>query len=363
MKQMILFVICMSQVLFSGCGEEEVQEGGPFGIVEDVVAECCGKTYLVSAVIDETQGGRFFYLGLIDADYLSLAVQGEPVFVPDGVYSEISLSLTVSYFDNLYPGTYYLRIFGTDYFEDVGVLAKSAVAGYLDTIQVSSYTDSVCLDCCTSGRKYVRFQKRVQDIIGINADILIRYGVLCGIQGISEDAPFGKVFTSVNKIDIQTSYGVSWAQIGYGYERFAGSSTTYDYVYAEISDGDEVNQAFVFNSVPEYFSYVFQCSLNTNTGRWSFKIDSDRVFDDDTALQILSYWRGSHGTHAYWAGEILNREDDMAGTVSQRCVISDCQYDTGMGFRPTQVDNYDKVVSDNPAEWGIDRPDSDVVRI
>ena len=199
-------------------------------------------------------------------------------------------------------------------------------------------------------------------MIGIKADILTKYGTLCN-EGFSTDYAGSFVFVNVARSEPISKYGQAWAQTGYCFWRSEGSSTKYYSTYAEVCNGDTANWDFYTIYDPELTIHTYECKLDVSTGVWHFHKDNVEEFVNSSFIQIPAYWAGTTAIRAHWQAEIHNQEDDMVGTYSSRCIISNCQYDNGTGYIHCEYVPSDLVDSDNRNEWQIERLDSNVIEI
>ena len=96
-------------------------------------------------------------------------------------------------------------------------------------------------------------------------------------------------------------------------------------------------------------THAYAVSLNTTTGNWTALFDS-AAWDSYENVG----WKKT-GSWGVWQVEIYNKEDDLAGTNSNRCTYSNCSYKlqggswTDAGF--VDADMFSKDAN----EWGVNR--------
>jgi hypothetical protein len=87
--------------------------------------------------------------------------------------------------------------------------------------------------------------------------------------------------------------------------------------------------------------------LDESTGTWTFSYDG-------TAWEHFAdpWWVHKRGTSVQWTGEIVNKEDDMAGTSGNKCNFTECQYRKhGHDYQDAGI-AASEVRSDDNGEWG-----------
>lgn len=222
-----------------------------------------------------------------------------------------------------------------------------------------TYTPSGCGPCtaqataavctCTpdpSGRHfYSTANKPVANLIGAKAKIKTRWGKLC-CEGCATSAAFSSPFVNVS----DETGPLHWAQTGFNKERTAGQVTPFTCRFAE-SMGDTYHHTYDTAHPPtEGSEHVYQVDLNESTGTWTFSMDGTvwETYQDPA-------WVRKKGNTVQWTGEIINREDDMAGTSGDKCHFTECQYRTaGQAYQDAAI-TAGQVRSDDNAEWGATR--------
>jgi hypothetical protein len=167
---------------------------------------------------------------------------------------------------------------------------------------------------CTAHRNYSMAQLPVSNLIGIAATISTHYNRLCGELEESTDIASESVWVSLGSSDDS-----KWGQAGYIKYR-NGSATIYTARYAEIRGNGYNIYVDTANAHADGSSHSFQVDLDTSTGIFTY-------FEDGSSFHTFhdGYWTVD-GALAVWAGEIYNLEDKMAGTTSNPCTITNCQY-------------------------------------
>lgn len=199
---------------------------------------------------------------------------------------------------------------------------------------------------CTSGRKYAYALKSVASVIGVRSKIKTRYGKLCK-EPTGTDTAYHVVYANVSW---NGDGDMKWAQCGYGRERNAGATTIKTYRYAEMQGTSYKVNYDTGNAPAEGSEHTYECLLDNATGKWSFSYDGT-VWENFTDAK----WKAATGDNVQWNGEIYNKEDDMPGTDTDKCNLTECQLRIdGKDF--ADADLADKHVnSDDSSEWGAER--------
>lgn len=197
------------------------------------------------------------------------------------------------------------------------------------------------------------------NVIGIRGNIETRYGKLCR-EGLGPEPGYCVVYCGILNVSLQIS-----AQAGYGYERRVdwSPSQTIQFWYWEIieSGGLVLNHYESFG--PPYVPldgiyYGYGCEYDKSNSEWDFFIEN---FTQSCTTVVSNDWANADSLNGLvWAAEIWNLEDDMAGTPTDSCNISECNVkivgSNYVSFPGTQ----NEIHSDDYGEWGIDLlgPDS-----
>jgi hypothetical protein len=116
---------------------------------------------------------------------------------------------------------------------------------------------------------------------------------------------------------------------------------------ATIVFRDLIQYRFSENAVYNNISDSYGLSLDTNTGAISFYFNGTlwrTLYSDD--------WHHT-GTRVGWGGEIFNFEDDMPGTYSNPCIISNCHYNNPDLHNPKFKTGSCSIILTNQTEWGL----------
>lgn len=208
----------------------------------------------------------------------------------------------------------------------------------------------VNVDVCTctpgAGRHfYAHAYKAIADLVGAKTKLKTRWGKLC-CEGCGTSAAFSSPFVNISN----ETGTLIWAQSGFNKERTAGQVNTFTCRFAE-ANGNTYHVNFDTAHPPaEGSEHVYQVDLNEATGAWSFSFDGTvwETFTD-------AAWIHKRGNSVQWSGEIINREDDMAGTDADKCHFTECQFKThGHAYQDAAI-TAAEVHTDDNAEWGASR--------
>jgi hypothetical protein len=200
------------------------------------------------------------------------------------------------------------------------------------------------------GRYYVSCMRSVANLVACKCKIKTRYGKLC-CEGCTTAQAFHAVYTNISNEEGE----VKWAQVGYSRRRNPGTTAVIQYRKAEIK-GDSYNITMDTSGAPAEGSvHEWKCELDKATGKWVYTDDGTQF-----ATYTDAFWSHHVGTSVQWSGEILNKEDDMPGTASNKCELTECQYKTDGG---SYTDGIDSVVSDDNSEWGGDKVSASAMNI
>ena len=238
--------------------------------------------------------------------------------VPAGSYQVLIYASRNSTFNYFY--CYYL------YWEYPDSLDHSAIIGNITV----KWEDSAYASC--SGEWYYAFAAQTQGpYYGISASIKTRYGKLCG-HGTLDSAAHACAyvdisFDSVINVTDTIHY---WAQAGYIRKRLAGDI---HYTYGRYFEIQNASEPYRYiDSISQYVPqegefHGYMLILNDVNGTWLGIYDGNAWFEwiGDTC------WQSRGGNVIQWTAEIYRMETDMAGTVSDPCIIDSCMIDTLSG--------------------------------
>jgi hypothetical protein len=209
---------------------------------------------------------------------------------------------------------------------------------------------------CTPGRKYANAMTEKAGVVGIKAKIKTRHGKIAG-----EEMKCKKVaayYVTYANISGNLNNKLVWAQSGFGRERQAGSAVIKAYRYAEMMGKSYKVKYDNANAPGDNSDHIYECVLDGKKGQWTYYQDGKKwqVFAD-------AGWKNLTGESAQWTGEIYNAEDDMSGTSSAKCEISECQIKLqGKEYESPKL-TADEVNSGDAAEWGAERISEDALNI
>ena len=200
---------------------------------------------------------------------------------------------------------------------------------------------------CTLGRKYAFAAKNVAQLIGGKASIKTRYGRLCcEIEGCSTESAFHAVYENIS---YEGGGLKKWAQVGFSRRRNAGGTAVIQYRKAEIQGDRYFIDMDTAHAPAEGSVHEWKCELDPSSGTWSYYDNGASwiTYQDD-------FWKTHFGNAVIWAGEILNREDDMPGTAGDKCSFTACQYRrNGHPFQDAGLVAGD-LRNDDSNQWGAE---------
>jgi hypothetical protein len=169
------------------------------------------------------------------------------------------------------------------------------------------------------------------NVTGVVAQIKTRYGDLCQ-EGTGTAVAFSSAWAGVI---YSTPTVLWWCQAGFRRRRLSGSTTIEVLFYAEMQGSGALQQFFLPNVTPVNDSlHTYQCELDKSTGIWTTYLDSNvlKVFPANTG------WKNQGGNGVQYTGEILNKEDDMPGTSSDKCNFTGCSFHyAGQAFQSAGI--------------------------
>ena len=347
-------------------------EPGEPGEPYEPVLQCNAET-LTAYASGDAGTGQYVWLGLVRSD--ELVAHGEGEFVT-GTYEDVPVSVQVGYWSNLPGGSCQLQVFTCTDSADIGNPKARTSAVVAGLTELEAYAPQEDHSCCTDNRtypfrKYARLHSPAASCTGANANILARYGKPCGFPDSSRVAMNATWVTVAKKYHAPQGWVTMWGQTGVAWERGVKQPATsvWCFVYWELVrfSGYDLRKYYDdtqegvydgFGPPSEGQSWFYESQLDTVDGTWYFTIN-DRSF----LSQADSGWI-EPGDWAQWASEIVNYEDDMAGTVSHPCVINNMQIRYGDGdFSALGFVAGDTVYSDDASLWSIERTAPDAVRL
>lgn len=256
----------------------------------------------------------------------------------------------------------YSQLSGPGYY-DIRVLACNDVAyiGNMDSITrysnaipvyLAGWDAGTCLTtCCTKNavHGYSQIIMVKSGLTGVEAQLETRYGKLCRQDYSGSDTAFS---VSTLGVGYENSEGaIIWAQIGCGVQRnqLASIPAYTPFIYGELVDySQEVRYLLQPGVIYEGETHSYRIMLDQNSGTWFYYFDDvllDTLMSDD--------WKRT-GNLCQWGGEVLNWEDDMAGTEYERCLISQCRFRDDIYHNANFFDTTSYFIdTTSDAEWGI----------
>jgi hypothetical protein len=152
-----------------------------------------------------------------------------------------------------------------------------------------------------------------------------------------------------------------WASMGYARRKRRFSNTVKSGQYAEMSHkwstGAESDTEFSWlGEPPTPGPYKYQVSRRPD-GKWEFTTNTSGL---DQVVRISdNTWPDPdlRGSEVHWSTELLNVEDRLCGTSSQRCEFTQCEYDVNGMLVPNDPLAAFEIVHDpltpGDNEWGI----------
>jgi len=107
-------------------------------------------------------------------------------------------------------------------------------------------------------------------------------------------------------------------------------------------------------------AWTYRCILDTDLGEWRFEIGESGPLE----TSVHPIWQ-EPGRFAQWVSEVHPHwEDDMTGTVSNPCILSELEARVGDGSFDLILDELgDTAHSDEPDLWHIERTGPSEIRI
>lgn len=371
MKRLIaLLLIAIIQIIIA-CALESTPGDAIVDEPDEPVGQCCAEKYGTSISGTAPLGGSHYWLGLFSND--TLVTFSSPVFLAEGPYSNIALSITVTKYDAVPEGNYSLRVLATNQLEDVGIVSKRSTATEVDIVYIPSYLPSQCHNCCTKGFAFAQVTKQSpnwNDIEAARCTLNNKYGdKLCGIipgdTTQSHSIVFVKILYDSFYVDIgNDTLDYVWALTGFGKIRFQGDTTFYKRRITEVQGSQYQRLVDIPGLDPvDNIDNEYGLALNAAQGIWSH-YHQGVIYDVSNAETA---WINRRGDEVRWSGEINKLEADMPGISSDHCKISACEYKrSGMiSYKSPRftLEPGSFLFSDNVTEWNIIYIDSSTVEI
>lgn len=295
---------------------------------------CCGVTHTAEISGVSPTGGQYYVMAVLRQD--SIVAVGRPVFIPEGDYSGVELSVTISYLSDLEPGDAVLEVLSFADQEDILSVRQRGIAYTAGIVSLANYADSVCEVCCTDvdSTIVVRVSKNVGTAVRASASIDTKYGMLCGQGTATEDSVDAQsnAWVGVQRDIDQTVGHTVFLQMGYMHRRLRPVIDTFVYVEWLGTVGEDPSRDYFFFPVRGQMFADIDLPMQGSQHRYEVIIDSDQGnisfnYDQTNVLnQAAPYWSGKSVPYVLWEGEIRGLETDMPGTSDSRCRFLDCEY-------------------------------------
>ncbi len=199
--------------------------------------------------------------------------------------------------------------------------------GCADTLEIE-ITSCSGLNCCTETHAWAGVGKtnsQGKTLVGVQADIYTRYGAkLCGLPDDTINASFSLVWIEAAYDTVAGYNDWFWGQTGYGKLRLENYPQGKMMRYIEVEYGDSLTVAREYDfenggmTPPgDGEKHQFTLELDPATGAFTALYDSVDALVTDS----VPAWQGLLFEQVKFSAEILNIEDDMAGTASDKCYI------------------------------------------
>jgi hypothetical protein len=263
---------------------------------------------------------------------------------------------------------YNMQVFVTENEEDVGNAKERLLVKTCGVVEIPSYMDSVCIDCCTNEKngglnRYKAFAMiRIGNVIAASASIETKYGRLCGAGTPVADTVAARQMCFAGLLEHgypKRSLPVQ-AQCGWTHYRENGSEDKA--VYVEITDG-------LGNIEIHYFDERSAITVPAEGDFHDYEVTRPydtvivAIYDESYWVFPERYWLGYTMELATWQGEISGRETDMPGTWNHPCHFDRCRYrafggevKSGAFVNSSEAGDTLGVTpqsGNRPAEWGI----------
>lgn len=369
MRYFILF-LTMCVVIFSGCGDDTPPVPGVavVNLVSEDTNDCgysvdpCSKTFHLEFYDTASAGEYWYWVKIVGNRDTAIS---KPVKLPN-YPGPVEITGTANYFQfsNVVPDSCDIKVCSSVNAEDAGKLATRGCQAYDYRVEVPVFDNDCFQNCCTDqnldkGWYYASAKQNTNDIVGVKAQILSRYGKLCGECAGSTDYTHQVVFVNISNED----GALIFAQTGYLMERLSGSTDWSFGVYAEI-DGDtyEIEIDSIYRLPFEGSWHSYEVKLDYPDGVFKNYWDGDMWWD----WNPQTVWNSKMGTSAQWTGEVYGRETDMAGTSQYPCSLNVCRsliYGSGYQSPNFITDPNVRIGGTDLNEWGIDALGQELLKI
>jgi len=293
-------------------------------------------------------------------------VAGKPVYVPGGTFEDIHLPLPLT--EPLPEKTYFLRVFGTDAPENVGIPELRDIAADVGALALSGAEvgcPEECRPCCTfadtvdpvdpDARFYAQLEMSIQGLTGVRSRIETQWPTLCGDPD-DDDLP-GAISAAWLAAVPAPPASWMWATAGYAFER-TSNGIVREEVYFEVEGSGYHLAVWTWESIdfqPPLESQILEYKLELNDccGDWYFSIDSTILYYfEDEAWDTVGT-----AAAAVFAGEIDHFENDMPGRLENPVDMDFCEGQVGTGTDFMSLDWFgypDTIFTTDTAQWGIE---------
>lgn len=238
----------------------------------------------------------------------------------------------------------------------------------IDTITIQVDPCSNGWDCCSFVSAHAEFwkEKSTSCLVGAGGKFHVVYGQkLCGPPGYKGATASGLAWVTVLHYGLTSIYGHPevWGQCGYGTWRFRCLDTVFTALYLEVmpaqGSGDLYKRKVLVGvnlpPPPANTDHTFTLELDDATGSWFAKLDGVVYAHYDS----LATWQGLRGNRVKFAGESIHLQDDMPGTFSNRCRVSEMVWkEQGMSYDSVWVTGQAPYgghrYETDPSEWRIE---------
>ncbi len=332
-----ILLILFSVSVWTGCDfinpppPADAPDMPPIDSIDPGTAICCGVTHTMEISGMSPTGGQYYVLAVLRQD--SIVAVGRPVFIPEGNYSGVELTATVTYLGKVEPGDAVLEVLAFADPEDILDVRQRSMAHTAGIISVANYADSICDICCTDtghgGQRsyHAGYIHNEAFLIGASANIETKFGYLCGENTPTEDsvdAVMGAWVGIQDAIRGTIDTTPDFCQIGYHRRRAAGTYQNVVYLEAKPVD-DQLGYFYWYDGLgfPEPVageSYDYSVRVQRTQGH---------LYYDFNGYQFnvsAPHWQDKSVRYVAWKGEISAEESDMPGTLSDSCTFTNCQY-------------------------------------
>jgi hypothetical protein len=353
LSAMILSIILQG----SKCGNDDpppIRQAGIYDVrrIGSAPEGYCAERYTFS-FSDSVAGSRYYWIGIEKNG--RLFAYGDGKFMTAPFYNQTHY-IDVNYTHGFSPwDSFNIYIYAAIYETDIGDLTNANGSGGPVVIgSIATWDPYMCkYTCCTrpadaGARYYAQVYKDISGLIGASARMKARFGQLCGQSSGGTDTAFSVAWSGISYEAV--SGNVVWVQIGYGINR-----NQFEHIpsYTPFAYG-EVNPEF---GDPEY-TFLLRSDWNDSIDDYHFQLNPSNgkiIFSlNGTPWDTLQHpdWTRT-GERIWWGAEILNYEDDMAGTNANRCVMSYCKYYDGSWHNANFISSGCFLRRSDEDEWQI----------